>query len=363
LFRNAATGAQWDLKVYYYAALAFGQGLNPYSMEALKAVSEGAVTLPYTYPPLTLIFFVPLTFLSLKTALKLWFVLKVCAAFLTAHLWMKWLDIRFGLPVVCTILFGFNLAILHDLVSGNISLFEQLTIIFALTSLIRGKVFLFGAALVLSAQFRLLPIAFSGLPLLFYGWKGMRTSAIIVLAWGSLLLVNFLAFPDMSAGLIASLSTLDERGEINPSTLSFLRDLVELGLGKGTYIAEILYLALTAIVGVLAIQKTALLRRMDITTASLLLITAYGLAMPRFKDYTFVLVLPALAAVLFTPGRLVWRISIGVIALLPNLAVLLSLKGPARLAFDYQPWFAMILLFAFLMTQKSAGQKHNVIRL
>ena len=74
-------------------------------------------------------------------------------------IWDRLVNLRQqGGVLLLLITFAFNGTILIDLMCGNISIFEQLLIWGGLYSYIRRKPVAFGAAIVLAAAFKLVPI-------------------------------------------------------------------------------------------------------------------------------------------------------------------------------------------------------------
>ena len=103
---------QWDFLVYYYAAQAFSEGLNPYLLESLSSVSGEELQLTYVYPPNTLPFFRILNFFSYDTAHRIWLVLKLISLSVLICLWRGYFIKNISLLLILFFtLFAFNFAI------------------------------------------------------------------------------------------------------------------------------------------------------------------------------------------------------------------------------------------------------------
>jgi hypothetical protein len=295
--------AQWDFKVYYSAAHALVSGENPYRPIHPYPGLQG--DLIFQYPPLTLYAFKWTTLLSLEAASEVWLCLKLAGLALLAWIWHKdfeRLDVSW--PSALFLALGLNGTLLRDFVSGNISTFEQLGIWFGFSLLVRKRPYAAAAVLACVAQFKLLPVAFIALiPLvrLRDGWKPFVAGCGIFLG---LLALNWAFSPELTHNYLGLFSNanmrMDDRGIGNPSSLAMFRDLIDLtsyvpGLDYNRESGTIVYYAYLATLILILIRaasiKRAALRTADPRVLLYLGCAVYAIAMPRLKDYSYILML------------------------------------------------------------------------
>ena len=80
---------QVNFQPYYYAALAFNQGQNPYDSEVTHALAGGRFVLPYAYPPLSLNLLRPFALAGYETSYRCFLALKCAALVLCLWLWQR----------------------------------------------------------------------------------------------------------------------------------------------------------------------------------------------------------------------------------------------------------------------------------
>lgn len=347
--------AQWDFNAHYHAALAFRQGLDPYSPESLQRVSPGSALAAYLYPPLILYFYGAFTLLPYRMAYLLWLMLKVAALAGLLLLWhRRFLPLRLDRLTPLYLLVAFNGALLWDIAAGNISLFEQLALWSGFACLLAGREWLFCLLVVLTAQFKLTPALFLFLllsdkrppwGLFFASWAGFL----------GLLSINYGLYPALSRRYLQAALALDEWGANNPSSLSFVRDALY-NLTGGIVSAsdpvdEALYLLL--VLGVAAVTLRAIQNHVaqpEQNNPRILLFffcAAYALVVPRLKNYSFILLLaPTLHVLRHSPRTLLVPLA-AVFALLP---LHLPLKVNTGFLASYISLFAAgIVWYAYLI--------------
>jgi hypothetical protein len=299
---------QWDFQVYYSAAHTFVHGGNPYHLPRSYSGLSGDVVV-YQYPPLTLYVFLWTNLLSLAAGKLAWLGLKLAA--LGALLWVWHKDFErldASWPSALFIALGFNATVLRDFTCGNISTFEQLGLWLGFSLLLRDRPYAAAMILACVAQFKLLPVAFIGMIPLSRpndGWKPCLAGFAVFLA---LLALNPLCYPDLThnyLGLFADTNPrMDDRGVHNPSSLSMFRDLIDLtafvpGLpynstaGTRAYVAYLV--ALVLVLTRAALNMRGKLRDADPRLALYFGCAVFAVAVPRMKDYSYILMLiPAL---------------------------------------------------------------------
>lgn len=302
LYIGVSLGQQWDLRIFHAAPVVLSTGANPYD---LSDASLGyPPNLAFLYPPLSLYVLEPLSFLPYRAAHLIWFVLKIAALYALVRIWHVHFERLSPMwPTVLFLAFAFNATILRDLKAGNLSIFEQLGIWFAFSLLLRDRAYSAGLILAAVAQFKLVPIVLLGL-WLFIGprprWKPFALSLGVFVA---LLSLNFLLQPDMTRQFIDLLMSpshpnLDERGDINPSSLAFARDIVDMigrmGVPIGKSAANMAYAACVALLALGALwlvwKRPAAIER-DPRWLIYLGCVLYTLTMPRMKAYSHIIML------------------------------------------------------------------------
>lgn len=357
---TASDDYQWDFRVFYAAPVVLIDGGNPYDKETPNP--EIPNHLSYLYPPVALYAFQPLSNLPFEVAYLFWFFIKVLALGLLLTLWNRHFEcLNDSLLALALLILGFNAAILRDMTAGNIATLEQLGLWSAFCLLLRGRSYSAGAIIAFIAQFKLMPVVFLGL-LPFVGsgrgWKPFWSSLII---FAGLFSLNFLLMPEMMAQYLDSFAVanpnLDERGEINPSTLALMRDVADLagrlGVEVPPFFVNAVFLLYVSVLGAALLRflftRFESLSKIDqrwlIYAACLL----YVLTMPRVKDYTYmILLIPALFIVRRTAAG----------PIVPLLAVALLLPAtesyvPGLGSFfpwlqSYLPWFLACAMLWFM---------------
>lgn len=198
---------QWDLHVYYSAALTDAQGYDPYDVNMRKKVFP-APGMEFFYPPISLYLFKPLAALQFETAYYLWFGVKFLALLLLLLIWHRAFEpLNPGYPMVLFFLFAYSGSLYRDLVTGNIALFEQLGLWIGFWFFLQRRYLLFGICIAIVAQLKMLPIAFLGLLFLIdvrQRWFKLGISLATFLVLFSL---NFLLKPALMKSFIVRLSS------------------------------------------------------------------------------------------------------------------------------------------------------------
>lgn len=303
---------QWDLKPFYYAERAFAQGLDPYPLASLhRAGAEPSMLFAFRYPLVTLALWWPLAGLNYLTAYYLWLVVKLSALAALIWLWRRHFvpdvdPLLFGALLV----FGFNGALCEDLRAGNKIPFEQLALWSGLLCFLRGRYAWFAVLVALAAVFNLLPALLLGLLLFVPGPLSRRLGSIgLGLAVLAILVLGpYARHPELLPSYLGSISGVREVGSINPCALAFLDDLPE-RLDRAKFLVRSpwtipaiwsVYFAAIAGFGLCALRRFA--ARGDRYGLVMVALVLYAVAMPRFKDYAYVLLLlPALWAIRSLP--------------------------------------------------------------
>ncbi len=248
----------------------------------------------------------------------------------------------------CLLAFGGTIFV--DLYAGNISIFEQLLIWSGLLFFQKGRLALFCIFVGIAALFKVFPGLFL-FALLLTDDRHRNSYLIVSLALvGAAMAASALLSPGLFTDFLVKAGGLDERGIINPSTLALSRDVMEslctklhLSLpswtGTGVFLlvcASILSLTWFAIKGKLPNLKC------NPRVTVFLLTLVYALVLPRFKDYSYILLIPAAYFILKQPIKLNLYPS----ALIIFLMFSPRLPPPADVFYKLsQQYFALILAF------------------
>jgi hypothetical protein len=360
---GASSRTQWDLKVYLQCARTQASGENPYARDAIVH----GVTFPCLYPPAAIDGYRP--FAALNDAFPglgswLWLALKVAAFAGLLALWRRWPEARLEHPLSALFLaLGYGTALWVDLRSGNAAMFEMLLLWSAFAAFAAGSDILCVLLVAVAAQAKILPLFFLVLPLLKPrpNWGAPVAGA---LAAGALALLGELAHPGGTAEFLELLRNPAqgwhyEKGPNNTSPLAFVQHLFEVGFGdrgRAVPLARSLWWAWAACVGAAAWRAARRVhgagleplaeRRRLVALACL----AYALVAPRFKDYSYILLLvPTLVVLWELPPA--WAAAIAAASVLNAAQGLGAKLGLGRWAFalSYFKLFAALGAFgAFL---------------
>jgi len=299
-------GTQHDFRVYYFSASASRLGLDPYKVETLTKLSGVKSQFAYVYPPITLYIFYPFTWFNLHVASRGWLMLKVASVGLLAliwhHLFHLFTDKRAWLLVLIPI--AFNASLMRDLLPGNVSTFEQLLIWSGFYCYLRGWRSMFGLLIILAALCKIVPILFLG----FLALRLRRRDIIIMLVSGLLFagifFLNRFLWPALDAQFMhlafAMPASQDERGIVNPCTFAACQDAMQWIANQAKlnipHVASVaMYLVVACVAGLISLGAIRRLHSVNDETADLLRICLfcflYAIVMPRFKDYSYILLI------------------------------------------------------------------------
>jgi hypothetical protein len=331
---------QWDFYLAYDSGKEFVRGVSPYRGEGLS----------FYQAPLTLYLYSVPARLPFLLAYELWLVLKICALAGLLWIWDRhflrlqrtwWMAAYLGLAFAGTIY--------ADLVSGNISIFEQLGLWLGFVALLRGHYARFCLCIILVSQFKLTPMFFALLLLLLPRVPQWKWFAACWAGFVAVFSLNFLLQPTLLKGFLDVAPALDERGTQNPSTLAFLRDLVDLVKGlpysSGAHADELAFLVVALAIGLISLVAILRYRRTtpeaDPKVIIYLSCLAYCLLVPRLKSYSYIMLLvPTLHLLRMLPRRtLVPAAMAGLAAMVvfPHGNSLLPFHSLAELFYDYLP--------------------------
>ncbi|HOY65330.1 MAG TPA: glycosyltransferase 87 family protein [Candidatus Ozemobacteraceae bacterium] len=290
---------QWDTEAYHAAGRAWRQGGDPYDV-LLLTKTMGKPPLPFVYPPPLLPLAGLMSLLPLPVFHLVFLLAKLGALYLLFRCWNRVAGPGNGVSVAFALL-AFHGALVLDLGSGNVAVFESLLLWLALEAWIDRRTGVFAAVTLMAAQIKLLPGAFLALG----GWEPpeRRRSVLAALAVAVLLLgAAYAGAPDRWSRFTALASSIDERGAQNPCMAALWRDLTGTGIGSvGSGAGVVPHALMSLAILVITWRKLGaqeLERRDGRRRAVFLAVLAYALVAPRFKGYSYLLLVPAASAAL-----------------------------------------------------------------
>lgn len=289
----------WDFKVYYSAADCYRNHLNPYNTDILYTNNSNVASLPYMYPPIVMYYFLPFTLFTMKTASMIYLSIKIICLFLMIYVWSKIFDLRKYLPVFLIYsIFAFNGALHKDLYTGNITIFESLMLWLAVYFFIKDKLGLFSILVILLSTIKIMPIVFLGF--LFFSPDKNRLryfigSSALFMAYIGL---NFLLEPFYMHQYISSFAqnAIKEGGIANASSLEFFKSVSAIfKIQEHSIIPMIMYFVFVLLIVGYTVYFIYPMRKDRNTEKRNLIIFTLTMAalliLPRFKDYSYVIVL------------------------------------------------------------------------
>jgi hypothetical protein len=334
---------QWDFHMFYGAARDFVAGKSPYR----------GVGLSFYHPPLMLYVYRIFTFMPLPLAITVWYGLKLVALAALISIWnAEFVRLRWHVVTVVFFILAYNGAIYGDLVSGNVSIFEELLLWFGFACLLRARYLMFGICVIVAAQVKLTPIFFAVLLITACEKAQWRAFFATLAGFAGVFSLNEWLQPALFRNFWTVSARLDERGVDCTSLLALIRDVSDRFLGAtftaASLLDELVFLAAAAVVVAVSWRLWLNYRRNTLAFDQRLLICfscfVFALISPRIKAYTYILLL---APTLYLFWIADWRHKVsGGIAVMAMLVVFPQVHSlfPFRFAFDlfnsYLPFFA-----------------------
>ena len=281
---------QWDFHMFVGAARDFSEGRSPYRGEGLS----------FFHPPVTLYIYWLFTLMPTALACTVWYMLKLGALARLLTIWHRdYVPLSVHFTTGFFLILAYDGAIYADLVSGNVSIFEELVLWYGFANLLRRRYFVFGLCVVLAAQVKLTPIFFAGLFLVVGDRPKWGAFFATLAGFAALFSLNQWLEPELFQRFWAASALLDERGSQNASLLALIRDVSDRILGveatASSRLDELIYVAGSLIILAISWLFLARYRRNTPAPDPRLLIAlscfVFALVSPRFKVYTCILLL------------------------------------------------------------------------
>lgn len=361
---------QWDFRIYYFAGQASSMDRDPYDADVLSAISGGWKNLRFVYPPQTLWLFEALGRLPYDTAYLVWLALKLIALAIMILIWRQSL-FKDEPPLTFAVFLslGFAGAIYSDLFAGNVSLIEQAFLWGGIALLLRGRPMWFCALVVCASFFKLTPILFLFLlPLvgMKHAWRHLGVS---LAAFAGLLGLGEVFWPVHSARFWEVAFSISERGSLgNPSLFAFVLDVTEMSGVRGAglqYVSIAIYGLLAAAVCAVSFKAWSAAESDPAGQANhehtmwtiCLFAAVFAITMPRFKSYSFIMLLPPALYAIRRAGHdlKLWPV-LALLSLLPltPTPVPLPTRTPILVFWLYFQLFLAIMVWWLLVRMKGA---------
>ena len=291
---------QWDFRTHRQAGEIFISGGDPYDADTLFA--KARTSLLYTYPPVSLLFYGLFALTEYKAAFYIFLFFKFVLLLALVYFWQReFLHRKTDVMFYAFCLLAFNSTVYRDFIAGNINLVEQALLWLAFFFYLKHRLLLFCVFILTAASFKMLPAFFLVMLLISDNDKKYRYFLGSCLSFLAYLLIQYVIVPDMFTEFVRNASqVVRERGEVAPSTYSFIRDMFRLLTGNfGVHTPQSMQLFTVVVAGAAVIFFSAKafvrLRRVEPEAkekiALFLVCLVYGLIHPRFKDYAYMLLL------------------------------------------------------------------------
>ncbi len=344
----------WDFKTYYYSAKTFFAYKNPYSVQEINQLHGTDIWHPLPYHPYFLFIIAPLLHYDLKTAGTIYLVFNLIVIFYLLWVWNALLGGKTKILLLLFLLFfSFNrsLSILFN--SGNISVIVAAIIWSALYFWKRENAVLFTLLIFIAMLFRVFPVLFLSLVLLYPREMKIRAAktAIVCII---IALLPFVFRPPLLIQYIDTLSKMPlELGCINPCSYSvFVEAANRIGIQWEhlPHLIYILYVIVILLFFLKALRKTDW-KKDKIQTINLFFLT-YILVVPRFKDYSYILAVPVVHEIVVKNVQLVFFAFFNVFDFIH--------KSNQFIA-DYHPFLTIFIFWIYyvycILSTKEQGQE------
>ena len=296
---------QWDFSTYYYSALAHSRGQSPYDAEVATGTPDVPVHIKFVYPPHILPLFAWTVGVPYEQASIAWLIVK--GMFLVALL-LVWRKILIreepGVGFFAFAAVAFNAAILIDLTAGNVAVIEQALLWGGFLAFTKKEWLLFALLAGASSFFKVT----NGLCLLLLfiapGRARVFPMAAGALAVAAPLAFSYLSWPSLFDAFLTNARGLvepGERGATNPCLWACIADVRDvLSSMTGHEIPRAAADLVFAAHGVAIVTATGVLLKKLARTgwedrylfAVCCVCLAFPLVVPRFKDYSFIQLIP-----------------------------------------------------------------------
>ena len=367
-------GSQRDFQMYYNAAKAYLQGLNPYDRQIVEE-AIGPTPSEFFYFPLSLQLLSPMTRLPYNRAALIFIFIK---CFLLVYLISIWHAVFLDKTAIdpwflLFCLLAFNSTIYLDLRAGNVSIVEQAMLWTSFYFFLRRQYILFSVFLVLSAFFKLTPLFF-GLLILWYDKTrrfraGIALTSVVTVAVGLTWLTDPALLLQFVPHSLKILELPSESGIINPSLLPLVKGLLVLFVNRGwivysSFLQWALYFSAIVAIAVLtwsAFRKLDSFGAEDSKWVINLMCLLFVLVTPRMKDYSYIVLLVPTYFVIERMSAVKAYPFIFVLCVLSAQHITLpGLDSLARVLWAYYPFGIAFLVWIVYLSELRARDRRRI---
>lgn len=220
-----------DFKIYYTAAIAYLNSDDIYSIDVLNKYSSENITLPFIYPPISVLFFIPFQLIPLKSSFYVFLMIKILAIFVLMYVFRRFICEEKFYVFIFLLLFSFNSSFLVDLRAGNVTIIEQVFLWVAFYSFSKKKYNLFIFLILVSSIFKIVPLFFLSILIFLPRRTRFRYLNIAAVAILFIILVNFLFSYEYSIKYFTEVLTQRPNqigSSINPNLMGFIGNVFRL---------------------------------------------------------------------------------------------------------------------------------------
>ena len=355
---------QWDFRVYYHSTQAWLAGQDPYDTASLPADLRGA-GFKYNYPPYALGLFAPFARLSLPRARLVYIAVKLAALAWLIHLWGRMLGASAADPAwILFLVFAYSSAIFIDVVSGSVTTFEQCLVWLGAVALVEDRYWIYVAAIVAAASFRLTPLALLVVCFAARDGRGARYVAGGLAAFAAIFALTYAVAPRLTIEFFQSIpKNYGESGRLNPASLTLVTDAAAL-LERTSHVAIPAALQVAGYAAIAAaiagatwliaarVAKSGAANRVEIVLY--LVAIAQPLVLPRFKNYSYMLLIAPTWFIATRSTRLRSALPLLVLACLPVYSWITSADKIAFIA-NYSQWLIAAGAWTLFLYEVRAG--------
>jgi hypothetical protein len=369
----------WDFGHDYYAAKAFLLGLNPYNTDVLFKLGGVDQRLPFVYTPISLLFFAPFTLLSYETAPLIilgFYVFVLVGTFIYFSHYLLSSIKQFGPFYLFFAVLAFNGAINKSIHVGNVASLETALVFMALMCWLKGRHIFFMILIFAASIFKLTPLFFLSL-IFFDKTPRWRSAAVLFVTFLFVLEISFqvvlsnvsMSFSEWLVFELTSVGGCEPlvKGFNNPSVFCFMKELIanvdsfSMQNALTTIIFAfwvIIILFFTIRAGFYLVRENHIEARTDLAVLALL---CYALLMPRFQDYSWVLLIPAVFRVIIVSEYATTVGPLTIFCLLPQRAdTFPGLNYFFTLIFTYSPILVVFGAWILLVYSIIKRRSHDI---
>ncbi len=359
---------QQSFRIYYFAASAYFDNLNPYDSAVLCDLADKSYMFPYVYPPITLYLFYPFILIEYNIAANVFLVLKIISLVLLISVWIKYFKVDnkeygfFFLFLLC----GINFTFYWDISNGNITVFEQLLLWYAFVMFTKKKYATFMLLIMLSAIFKFTLLFFIVLLVLDNFKNNLKLIIVSVCIVLFYVILNYILCYDVWEYYIDKIIYVKDIVSLNnyhntsyPSLYNMLKIVylrfIDLGMiVPNKYILQFVYLfASMTIVGITYAQirnAKSVLEEIDYKQYIIALaVLVYALICPRHAMYSYIIVLLPIYNLITHKKYIYYGI---LIVLLSAITTNPTMPPGFRLLYGMlYPFYPVILVFIFWIIQ------------